>query len=385
MHISCGIWIKLSAGTDFIEKTMSTFRQFLFGKVKFRDSEEFEEFRFHFLIIILISGALFTALFIAGEHSKLNPISGRHVTSMTAFTLSTLTLWLLLRGHKERFLAIACLYETICLLEYISALTYVPEDELRVLWFMVNIPGVYILLGQRVGAMITALTVGGLIQGNPYLSAPYSANAIATLSVSLVYMAVFFHYYGDRSISYFVRMRESNEKLRYMATHDNLTGVLNARAYYASSEHLIRMAQRQQLPYAVLFVDLDHFKSINDTYGHAAGDIVLKSVASTLGRSIRESDLLGRIGGEEFSIFLPETSLDGAAQLAEHIRAAIENLRPRIGERCLRITASIGVAQNQQNDQSMLAIQQQADQAMYIAKSQGRNRVSCFSQASLCA
>lgn len=145
---------------------------------------------------------------------------------------------------------------------------------------------------------------------------------------------------------------------------------------YTSCDQLIHLAARHHTPYAVLFVYLDHFKRINDTYGHAAGDTVLKAVASELASSVRQSDLIGRIGGEEFSIFLPNTDLAGATKLAESIRVSIERLKPQSGDLYLSITASIGVASNQHRDQSMQEIQRQADQAMYSAKEKGWNRVS---------
>lgn len=163
-----------------------------------------------------------------------------------------------------------------------------------------------------------------------------------------------------------------------MASHDMLTGVLNARAYYEVCDRLIHVARRSGNPYSVLFIDLDHFKTINDSYGHAAGDVVLKAVAECLTKAIRHSDALGRIGGEEFSVFLPNTDEEGAATLAENIRHAVESLRPEIEERHLRVTASIGVAADQDRVQSMLEIQQNADRAMYEAKAEGRNRVSRF-------
>jgi len=121
---------------------------------------------------------------------------------------------------------------------------------------------------------------------------------------------------------------------------------------------------------------LDPFKRINDTHGHAAGDEVLRVVAKTLGERLRGSDLLGRIGGEEFSVFLPDTPLQGAVQLAENLRLAVEQCCPDIGSTTLAITASIGVATRSHSAQSMDAIQQYADQAMYEAKKAGRNRVS---------
>jgi diguanylate cyclase (GGDEF)-like protein len=366
------------------ERQMATGRSkswaetFLFGRVDFGESEEYQEFQFKFLSVVVFLGALFTMIFIAGAYSKLNPLNNPHLQSMTAFTASTLLLWLALRGHKERFQTLAWTYEVLCALEYISALMFVPEDELRILWFYTNIPGVYILLGQRAGLVVTVLSLLGLAFGNAYLSRPYSPNAMATALVSLSYLALFFHVYGTRSISYFTRMREANRQLQDLASHDMLTGVLNARAYYQRCDAMISMAQRDRLPFAVLFVDLDHFKSINDTHGHDAGDLVLKSVANCLAKNIRQSDEIGRIGGEEFSIFLHNTKMAGARQLAEVIRQSIESLMPDTGHHRLRITASIGVADSTTEQTTMRSIQQRADTAMYVAKATGRNRVSCF-------
>jgi diguanylate cyclase (GGDEF)-like protein len=175
-------------------------------------------------------------------------------------------------------------------------------------------------------------------------------------------------------------MRDYNSELERLASHDMLTGVLNARAYYAACEQNIRAASRSGQPYAVVFVDLDHFKAVNDTHGHSAGDAVLKAVATCMRQSIRTSDFLGRIGGEEFSIFIPNTARGGALQLAESLRVAVEALEPSIGDRRLHVTASIGVALCDGAAEEMHAIQQRADQAMYLAKKLGRNRVSVFGE-----
>jgi diguanylate cyclase (GGDEF)-like protein len=163
-----------------------------------------------------------------------------------------------------------------------------------------------------------------------------------------------------------------------MASHDPLTQVFNARAYYAACEQQIALSQRNTQPFSVLFIDLDHFKRINDTHGHAAGDEVLRVVARTLSDRLRSSDVLGRIGGEEFSVFLPNTALPQAMEVAEQLRLALEQCHPDIGSGTLAITASIGVASSAQNAQTMQLIQQQADAAMYEAKKAGRNRVSAL-------
>jgi diguanylate cyclase (GGDEF)-like protein len=200
---------------------------------------------------------------------------------------------------------------------------------------------------------------------------------MATGVLALLYMGVFFHAYVDRSLSVFKRMRDYSRQLHALASHDALTGVLNARAYYTACDAHIRMSQRQGTPFAVLFIDLDHFKAVNDTYGHAAGDEVLRTVERTLGQGVRRSDVLGRIGGEEFSVFLPNTDLDGAVALGETLRQAVQACQPALGDgQRLTITASIGVAANPDGQATMQAIQHEADEVMYLTKKAGRNRVA---------
>jgi diguanylate cyclase (GGDEF)-like protein len=250
------------------------------------------------------------------------------------------------------------------------------------LWFYTNIPCVFILLGQRPGWVITGLTMVGFLFGNSHLDSPYSPSAVATGVLAMVYLGVSFHAYVDRSMSYFKRMRDYNNQLQDLASHDPLTRVFNAGAYYRACDQQIHVSQRSNQTFAVLFIDLDHFKSINDTYGHAVGDDVLRTVAQTLQTTVRRSDIVGRIGGEEFSVFLPNTQLLGAQQLAETLRVAIESIQIEVNGMHLRITASIGVAAKRFDQETMQAIQQLADQAMYEAKRGGRNRVSIFGSGS---
>lgn len=175
-----------------------------------------------------------------------------------------------------------------------------------------------------------------------------------------------------------MELEQANKKLKFMANHDPLTELLNARAYYEIANSLIRIAHRDGVNLSVLFIDLDHFKSINDRFGHDAGDAVLKAVSACLAANIRESDVVGRVGGEEFSICLPNTDQDGAMIITEKIRQKIEGLELNINNMMLRITTSIGVASNIGYYESINEIQKDADKAMYKAKSEGRNRVSCL-------
>lgn len=362
----------------YISSPLRALKWLVFGSVEFTESEEYLEFRYKFLIVLMLAAAFLTGLFIVGTLSQINPIGWAHGRMMLFFTTTTLVLWWLLRGSPKRFKSIGWIYECLCMLENTSALVFVPVDELRIMWFFSNIPCVFILLGQRAGWAITTVTIVGIALGNPHLEQPYSSNAMATGILALLYFAVSFHVYVDRSISYFKRMRDYNLQLVDLASHDPLTKALNAGAYYRACDQLIHASQRSNQPFAVLFVDLDHFKSINDTYGHAVGDDVLRKVAQTLKDTVRRSDLVGRIGGEEFSVFLPNTQLKGAQQLAETLRVAIENIDIQVAGVRLKITASIGVAAKTFAQESMQVIQQHADQAMYAAKRGGRNRVSTF-------
>lgn len=171
------------------------------------------------------------------------------------------------------------------------------------------------------------------------------------------------------------RLAEANEQLRYLAGHDGLTGVLNVRTYTETAERMAAAARCGGGEASVLFLDLDHFKRINDRYGHNTGDLVLVSVADCIRRTVRSCDVIGRVGGEEFSIFLPETSYREAVTEAERLRASIEALRLSMHGRTVGITASIGVAALSQRHRSAADMQRDADDAMYCAKKAGRNRV----------
>lgn len=164
------------------------------------------------------------------------------------------------------------------------------------------------------------------------------------------------------------------QELHRQASTDGLTGVLNRRAFTAESERLILLARRHDRPLSLMVIDADHFKKVNDIHGHPAGDAVLRSLAATLGHKLRASDLLGRLGGEEFGIVLPETGFDGAHELAERLLHAVRNCTMEHEVQTLRITVSIGVAVLDGSDDGFESIFLRADRALYEAKHGGRNR-----------
>lgn len=166
---------------------------------------------------------------------------------------------------------------------------------------------------------------------------------------------------------------DSDRVLLRMATCDELTGLANRRSFTARAEDLHKLCRRTVQAATLIVLDIDHFKRINDTYGHAAGDAVLRAVALALQESLREIDILGRIGGEEFAIVLPGTDIAQAGATAERLRMAVADQVVSHAGQALGVTVSLGLAPL--TGASLDAAMARADGNLYVAKAQGRNRV----------
>jgi diguanylate cyclase (GGDEF)-like protein len=166
----------------------------------------------------------------------------------------------------------------------------------------------------------------------------------------------------------------ARERLHELATRDALTGTYNRRYLEELLRTEVERADRYSRPLTVAMIDVDHFKRVNDTYGHPVGDEVLRAIVSRCQKAIRISDALGRYGGEEFVLVLPETALNEARVVAERVRNSVSGALVVVGDRALPITVSIGLAsfQNKEKAEALLA---RADKALYAAKAAGRNRL----------
>lgn len=172
-----------------------------------------------------------------------------------------------------------------------------------------------------------------------------------------------------------VRVHEAEQSLVAQARQDPMTGLDNRRSFEEAMSAAFARLRRQNEGFVLLMLDVDHFKKVNDTHGHGAGDDVLRAVASTLAASVREVDRVFRIGGEEFAAILSDVGLSGAGAVAERVRAAVESTPVQTQGREVRVTISIGLCAAQQSgtaDELLRA----ADAALYAAKSGGRNRVA---------
>ena len=171
--------------------------------------------------------------------------------------------------------------------------------------------------------------------------------------------------------------KELESELEELATRDPLTGLLNRRELSRLLEEELERAKRYQRTLAILWIDFDHFKDINDTYGHAAGDSVLKAVSGLLLDSVRSVDSVGRFGGEEFVIVLPEMDVAEADELADRLRLKVASVPQPLGDgKTVPLTISVGIAVYPSHGLTAAALCAAADKAMYRAKERGRNCVS---------
>ncbi|MDD2326208.1 MAG: sensor domain-containing diguanylate cyclase [Alphaproteobacteria bacterium] len=170
--------------------------------------------------------------------------------------------------------------------------------------------------------------------------------------------------------------KKMEAELFHQANTDSLTGLSNRRYFMIQAEQEIRRAHRFSRALSVIMMDLDHFKHINDTYGHAAGDIALETIVKASLESLRESDIMGRLGGEEFAILLPETSLEAASEVASRLLTNIAQTPIPTGKKVIHCTTSLGVAELRSTDSSIDELLCRADDALFVSKENGRNRAT---------
>lgn len=177
----------------------------------------------------------------------------------------------------------------------------------------------------------------------------------------------------------FLRIDHLEKEMRLLATFDALTGLLSRQAFFHDFKHYIYLTERKPIIFSLLSIDLDHFKQINDTYGHAVGDSVLKDFSKITQATFRKSDLLGRIGGEEFSVLLPNATEKTALTLAERLQSAIRKSVVMSSDTPIKYTVSIGLYSfSPTGKDSIESILELGDKALYQAKEQGRDRTVIY-------
>ncbi|RUM46349.1 MAG: hypothetical protein DSY47_08325 [Hydrogenothermus sp.] len=242
------------------------------------------------------------------------------------------------------------------------------------IWSILLIGIVYFLLpikyANRFVLFYTTLIVFSiLLYLKGIINLPYEKSSLITIVISIVITA----YVANTIIQ---ETLENLQKLAKLANFDTLTMVYNRRKILQILNDELDRAKRYKRPLSILMIDVDNFKKLNDNFGHQFGDKVLQDFAILLKNIVRKTDVIGRTGGEEFLVILPETDLEGAKYVAEKIRKAVEDYFK--GHCTIDITVSIGVAQVREPICSIDSILHEADIAMYKAKGAGKNRVEIY-------
>lgn len=183
----------------------------------------------------------------------------------------------------------------------------------------------------------------------------------------------------DQSSNMMGELKRDMERIRRQAVTDGLTGLANRKAFDEQMGRILRDCQREKTIFSFIMIDIDHFKSFNDKFGHQVGDQVLRLVAMTLVNEVKGQDMAARYGGEEFAIILPGTNVNAARAVAENLRKAVEKkevINRATGENLGQITISLGVAQYYGGQETAEELLRRADMALYTSKNKGRNQVN---------
>jgi diguanylate cyclase (GGDEF)-like protein len=245
-----------------------------------------------------------------------------------------------------------------------------PEEEIKTLFTKINPAGVVALLRE----------IGVTEEVKPLrLPLAFEENLLGILWIwgpgitrsDLPIMSIF-----AKQVGISLERARLFQEVQNLALTDPLTNLQNRRSVFELGRIEFSRAQRMERPFSCIMLDLDHFKTINDRYGHPAGDQVLQEFASHCLAIVRDVDLVGRYGGEEFIILLPETERETAVQVAERLRQSVSAQPFRVMDREIHVSVSLGVATKDENTTHLEALIARADQALYIAKHKGRDRVS---------
>lgn len=306
-------------------------------------------------------GVALTALITLTPFAAYNFMQGRQVFGIGALVIVLVlnfNAWSISRGRYHPVLTLLGLVPAMS-----GFLAYTIHDQgmIGVLWCYPVLLSYYFMLPERMAWIANAILLSMVLpQAWASIDHPLAARVLATLVATSAFSAIFI-----RVISV------QQEQMHALAVTDPLTGLANRVLLDATIDQVIGQSARTQTAMALVTIDLDHFKNINDTLGHPAGDAVLRGVGELLGNRVRRSDKVFRLGGEEFLVLLYNTDLENACRLAEELRLAVEAY-PLLPDRA--VTASLGVARLAP-DEDARSWMKRADDKLYQAKAAGRNRV----------
>lgn len=320
------------------------------------------------LLVVVVLGFLFVAR---------RDIAPAAVTSILAAVLVYALIMLLLQVFKPARASSPwpMLVRAWAMIALITWVVWVADDTrspLTNLYYLVIIASA-LTLGARATVVNCVLIATCVLLLDARDDAPFSTRMV-TVFLQLAPLLV---------VAYFATrvgadIRRALDRIRFISEIDELTRLYNLRAFMTIAERLHRQARRYKRPYALVMIDSDNLKTINDTYGHGAGNDLLRLTTLGIRRLLRETDVAARYGGDEFILLLPETNAAGARELGERIRRAVEKKPLDVRGRHVATSVSLGVAGFPEHGDDLHSILNKADQAMYLSKKTGRNRVTVF-------
>lgn len=317
------------------------------------------------LVITLIGGSLF---------SVLNFYQGVTALALVELAMAVFSLALFFLIRRTRDLAAWSLTYLSAILGAFLLIFAHPDAAPSVFIWVLLIPLVsHLLVGRVIGLAFSLVAIslaGGVyvwrFQGNSSLTNPVE---FANMAVCVLAVLLFSHVYE-------ISRERAEARLRKLATTDNLTGLANRMRFNDVFGWEQRKAERERYPLSLVVIDLDHFKSVNDSFGHDGGDLVLQHVSALMSERLRATDLVCRMGGEEFGIMVPNCTLKQVEHLVQELQRVLDETPCHVAGQDLRITFSAGIAQLGHDGEDLRSLFSVADRRMYQSKAEGRNRVT---------
>ena len=323
------------------------------------------------MIILLVISSTLSGLYYTFGFGVIS--NGEH-NLRYAHAFFGLIFYFILKYNKESytFISYAIVFMTLFIFSY--AFYHVANAEIRLLWFNVITMAAFISNGSRLGFLTAILSFLSLLLVNEIYHLYINNFTFLTFGSSLFITSLMLYYFTKKIEKFSRHLSDQNLRLDYLASVDPLTGMMNRRIFLEVADKYLHQAHRQEEQFYFLMLDIDHFKHINDTYGHKEGDNVLINYSKAIKGVLRENDLFGRLGGEEFGVVVLEKKEEDALHVAEKIRALVESQVHTVDDKQLKVTMSIGVAVAYKV-WTLEEVMHHADTAMYKAKESGRNKV----------
>jgi len=352
------------------------FNNFLQSGFDFEENENFLQFKFKVINSIALVITMFSLIFATLSDLGINELGDTHTNVNYLYACFAILTMGYLRFSKKNINIATQILLLSSLITFSSALYFVVQDEFRIIWFYLLVYTAYILADSWCGVRYTIASIFIILLENYYFDLGLSDLAINSATLGLVIGSLLSLIYTRKIREYQNILYNRNQELEVLSSTDFLTGIMNKRVFEETVNNLFIESKENTKLFSILLLDLDHFKKINDKYGHLIGDEVLISLTYMVKLILKKEDVFARIGGEEFAIVLQGINKRDAIRVAQQICQEVQRQTIHVtGDESVNITISVGISLNKPEDMHFNAIFQRADKALYKAKDEGQNKV----------